>query len=249
MAMNTSIRRSTRASTRVTAVTSAYLDLEADASDPDDDTPISSLVRASQQAAQRALDAEFIYDENEEDGHDEAVESNACAEPAAEEAPTNGRRRSNRRSNATLVDYFGSDGTSTEDYSSKDEASSSHGSGEANGRTADAASDRANPLSARDVGRPRNRSRANVAMWKRVGESNKGEPEAEFEPVRFGGYYTRVGGDLEVDDFKKMCDWLKVEAYEFSAGYERGDIEEQLHGQVQGILLICKYDIERALCR
>ena len=74
-------------------------------------------------------------------------------------------------------------------------------------------------------------------------------PEAEFEPVRFGGYYTRVGGDLEVDDFKKMCDWLKVEAYEFSAGYERGDIEEQLHGQVQGILLIWKYDIERALFR
>ena len=97
MAMNPRIRRSTRASTRVTAVSSAYLDLQADASDPDDDTPISSLVRASQQAAQRALDAEFIYDGNEEDGHDEAVESNARAEPAGEEGPTNGRRRSNRR--------------------------------------------------------------------------------------------------------------------------------------------------------
>ena len=37
---------------------------------------------------------------------------------------------------------------------------------------------------------------------------------------------------------------MQHEAHEFSAGCERGDVKEQLHGQVQGILFICNRGIE-----
>ena len=76
-----------------------------------------------------------------------------------------------------------------------------------------------------------------MALWKRVGQSQAGFPEVEFEPVAFGFYFSRIGGDLSVEIFKRMCDWMHHETYTFSAGFERGLEEENLHGQVQGELL------------
>ena len=76
-----------------------------------------------------------------------------------------------------------------------------------------------------------------MALWKRVGETQAGFPDVDFEAVAFGFYFCHIGGDLDVDNFKRMCDWMHHETYMFSAGYERGLEEENLHGQVQGELL------------
>ena len=75
--------------------------------------------------------------------------------------------------------------------------------------------------------------REKMALARRVGEANKGDPP-EFDPVRFGMYYSKINADLEISNWRRANKYMHQESYNFSTGYERGLQEENLHGQYQG---------------
>ena len=71
-----------------------------------------------------------------------------------------------------------------------------------------------------------------MALARRVGETNKGEPP-QFDPVRFGMYYTKMNADLEISNWRMANKYMHAESYNFSVGYERGETEGNLHRQYQ----------------
>jgi hypothetical protein len=77
--------------------------------------------------------------------------------------------------------------------------------------------------------------REKMALARRVGETNKGDP-IEFDPVRFGMYYSKINADLEISNWRRANEYMHQESYSFSTGYERGLQEENLHGQYQGCI-------------
>ena len=110
-------------------------------------------------------------------------------------------------------------GTTTDDYTGDDEAA---GAATKEGKFAKA------KKAAKSVAK-----REKMALARRVGEANKGDPP-EFDPVRFGMYYSKINADLEIGTWRRAKEYMHQESYNFSTGYERGLQEENLHGQYQG---------------
>ena len=82
-------------------------------------------------------------------------------------------------------------------------------------------------------GRKSQAKRDKMALKRRVGETNKGDPP-EFDPCRVGLYYALSKKDLTHSQWVEACLFMHQEMNTFSGGYERGDEEENLHGQFQG---------------
>jgi hypothetical protein len=82
-------------------------------------------------------------------------------------------------------------------------------------------------------GRKSQAKRDKMALKRRVGETNKGDPP-EFDPCRVGLYYALSKRDLTHSQWVEACLFMHQEMNTFSGGYERGDEEENLHGQFQG---------------
>ena len=230
-------RRSSRVQKQTSQQQSAFLSLEADASD--DDVPLANLTleEARREDEEVAKDVAFINDEEEHS--DELEDYVVVTQPGADsESPPlqNGSRR-RRASKQALEKMFGSDSDDDGGKEQPKEPLASGAAGESETESADESEecDEAQKApSKRKIGRPtKEKKRESLALWKRVGLSQN-EPVAEFEPVPFGFYFAHVGGDLAMSDWRRMCDWFQIEAHSFSAGYERGDTEENLHGQVQG---------------
>jgi hypothetical protein len=75
--------------------------------------------------------------------------------------------------------------------------------------------------------------RSKMALKKRVGETNKGDPP-EFDPCRVGLYFALSKLDLSHSKWVEACLFMYQEMHIFSGGYERGEQEENWHGQFQG---------------
>jgi hypothetical protein len=83
------------------------------------------------------------------------------------------------------------------------------------------------------AGRKSVAQRSKMALKKRVGETNKGDPP-EFDPCRVGLYFALSKLDLSHSKWVEACLFMHQEMDTFSGGYERGEQEENLHGQFQG---------------
>lgn len=233
-------RRSSRVQKQTSQQQSAFLSLEADASD--DDVPLANLTleEARREDEEVAKDVAFINDEEEHS--DELEDYVVVTQPGAdaESPPLQDGPRRRRASKQALEKMFGSDSDDDGGKEQPKEPLATGAAGESETESASASEseesddvvEKAPPK--RKKGRPpKEKKRESMALWKRVGQSQN-EPDAEFEPVPFGFYFAQVGGDLDMSVWRTMCDWFQTEAYSFSAGYERGDAEENLHGQVQG---------------
>ena len=233
------LRRSGRLRGNANAETSSFLDLDADASD--DDVPLArlSLAEVREEEIEIAKDQDFINDGNDSVSDPDDEEAVDLPGSAPESPPLSNRARRKKTSNASMKKFFGNDSdTDTDEYSDEPQQNEQDAgaAGESDDAGAAGESDEP-PTKKKAVGRPpKVKRREAMALWKRVGESQAGFP-VEFEAVAFGFYFSQNGGDLDVDNFKRMCDWMHHETYMFSAGYERGLEEENLHGQVQGELL------------
>ena len=83
------------------------------------------------------------------------------------------------------------------------------------------------------AGRKSVAQRSKMSLRKRVGETNKGDPP-EFDPCRVGLYFALSKADLSHSKWVEACLFMHQEMHTFSGGYERGEQEENLHGQFQG---------------
>ena len=133
----------------------------------------------------------------------------------------NEKAEADKDSNFFVDDDENESGTTTDDCSGDDEAP-------AGAPAAEEPANKETQKAAKSVAK-----RENMALARRVGETNKGEPP-EFDPVRFGMYYSKINADLEISLWRMANEYMHKESYSFSVGYERGLTEENLHGQYQG---------------
>jgi hypothetical protein len=178
--------------------------------------------RVTRQSSMLSLETE-ADDEDESSDEDESfAEKLARLEKEKEEA---------RRDASFFFDGDGDDDDeveSTDEYSDEGEpAAAGEDQGEA---PAPAESARNKRVAA---GRKSVAQRCKMALKKRVGETNKGDPP-EFDPCRVGLYFALSKLDLSHSKWVEACLFMHQEMHTFSGGYERGEQEENLHGQFQG---------------
>ena len=129
------------------------------------------------------------------------------------------KAKADKDSNLLDDDNENDSGTTTDDYSSDEAPAGAAPAKEPANREAQKA--------AKSVAKGEN-----MALAGRVGKTNKGEPP-EFDPVRFGMYYTKINADLEISNWRMANEYsyMHTESYNFFVGYERGETKENLHGQ------------------
>ena len=119
------------------------------------------------------------------------------------------------------------DDKSTDEYSEGEPAAPGEDEGEAPAPAENARHERV------AAGRKSVAQRSKMALKKRVGETNNGEPP-EFDPCRVGLYFALSKLDLSHSKSVEACLFMHQEMHTLSGGYERGEQKENLHGQFQG---------------
>ena len=92
-------------------------------------------------------------------------------------------------------------------------------------------------------------SKRKPALWRRIGESANNYDDPEFDPIRYGFYFASNGRDLTESMWRLTIAWFEKEAHTYSAGFERGDDEENLHAQGQGSIRMPDSKVGRAACK